>query len=138
LTRRTLFQSNLFKKLSSSQRFSLDSDFTDIEIKMAVWDCDGDKAQGPDGFSFSLIKKFWSILGHTIFVVVKELCTSGKLVKGSNSSFLALLPKVIDPLYFSDYRPIGLIGSLYKIIAKLMSNRLKMVINSVIGDEQSA
>ena len=56
----------------------------------------------------------------------------------SNSSFITLIPKVNDPIYLSDFRPISLIGSTYKIIAKLLSVRLNSVIDTIIGKEQSA
>ena len=81
LSKRPLFQSNLFKKLSSAQKYFLGSDFTDIEIRMAVRDYEGDKAQGLDGFSFSFLKKFWNILGSSISNAVKDFCASASSSK---------------------------------------------------------
>ena len=62
----------------------------------------------------------------------------GSLSRGSNSSFITLLPKVKDPLNLVDYRPISLIGCIYKIIAKALASRLKKVIGSVIDEIQTA
>ncbi|XP_071714730.1 uncharacterized protein [Rutidosis leptorrhynchoides] len=57
---------------------------------------------------------------------------------GCNASFVTLIPKKADPLRFGDYRPISLIGSYYKIVSKLLSNRLRKVLPSLIGIEQNA
>lgn len=62
----------------------------------------------------------------------------GKLVKGLNSSFIVLVPKKKNPISLEDFRPISLIGSLYKILAKCLANRLKAVIGNIISPVQSA
>ncbi|GJX30763.1 beta-glucosidase BoGH3B-like protein [Tanacetum coccineum] len=67
-----------------------------------------------------------------------EFFSSSIMPKGCNTSFIALIPKISNPLVVSDYRPISLIGAQYKIIAKLLANRLARVIDSVISCEQTA
>nr|GEV69357.1 cysteine-rich receptor-like protein kinase [Tanacetum cinerariifolium] len=62
----------------------------------------------------------------------------GLFIEGCNSSFIALVPKVQDLLHVSDFRPISLIGCQYKVIAKILANRLLQVVNSIIGEVQSA
>ncbi|GJR02184.1 transposon TX1 uncharacterized [Tanacetum coccineum] len=62
----------------------------------------------------------------------------GEFSKGCNASFVTLIPKVDDPLGLGDYWPISLIGSYYKIISKLLSERIKKVIGNVIGEVQNA
>nr|GEX45040.1 RNA-directed DNA polymerase, eukaryota, reverse transcriptase zinc-binding domain protein [Tanacetum cinerariifolium] len=59
-------------------------------------------------------------------------------VEGANSAFITLIPKVTNPLYIKDYCPISLIGVHYKIIAKILANRLSKVINSIMSPGQSA
>ena len=51
--------------------------------------------------------------------------------KGCNASFIALIPKVSDPTSIYQYRPISLVGALYKIITKVLSGRIKKVLPSV-------
>ncbi|GJX68153.1 RNA-directed DNA polymerase, eukaryota [Tanacetum coccineum] len=63
---------------------------------------------------------------------------SGSIPRGCNSSFITLVPKVEDPLVIGDFRPISLIGSQYKIIAKILANRLSRVLPSVVGEVQMA
>ncbi|GJZ22494.1 hypothetical protein Tco_0559533, partial [Tanacetum coccineum] len=55
----------------------------------------------------------------------------GFIPRGCNSSFIALIPKIQDPLHVKDFRPIGLIGYHYKVIAKVLANRLSQVVQSV-------
>ncbi|GJY05537.1 RNA-directed DNA polymerase, eukaryota, reverse transcriptase zinc-binding domain protein [Tanacetum coccineum] len=57
---------------------------------------------------------------------------------GVNSSFFTLIPKVNNPTLITDFRPISLIGIHYKIIAKILANRLSKVIDKIVSKEQSA
>ncbi|GJY54413.1 hypothetical protein Tco_0446077 [Tanacetum coccineum] len=55
--------------------------------------------------------------------------------KGCNSSFIALIPKTPEAKMVKDFRPISLIGSLYKIIAKILANRLVVVLGDIVNEE---
>ena len=69
---------------------------------------------------------------------MQEFHASGTLTPGLNSSFITLVPKKEKALSLKDFRPISLIGSVYKILSKVLTNRLKLVMPSIIGDSQSA
>jgi hypothetical protein len=127
-----------FKRLSYADGGSLTKPFSIEEVKAAVWDCDSFKSPGPDGINFGFIKDFWGDLKEDVMRFVREFHRNGKLTKGINSTFIALIPKVECPQTLNDYRPISLVGSLYKILAKLLANRLRQVIGTVISDTQSA
>ncbi|KAJ9542726.1 hypothetical protein OSB04_029232 [Centaurea solstitialis] len=116
--------SPLFKRVSATDASYLDSPFSYDEIEMAVKSCDDSKAPGPDGLNFKFIKRFWPTLKDTFVDAIMHFCKTGHLGRGSNSSFLALVPKRNDPLELSDFRPISLIGCFYKIISKLLASRL--------------
>ncbi|GJU65725.1 RNA-directed DNA polymerase, eukaryota [Tanacetum coccineum] len=60
------------------------------------------------------------------------------LVKRSNSSFITLIPKTPDANMVKDFRPISLIGSMYKIIAKILANRLVFVLGDLVNEVQFA
>ena len=62
----------------------------------------------------------------------------GKLTKGFNSTFIALIPKIESPQCLSDFRPISLVNCLYKILSKVLANRLCSAIGGVIYTSQSA
>ncbi|GJS64070.1 RNA-directed DNA polymerase, eukaryota [Tanacetum coccineum] len=109
-----------------------------IRIKDAVWDCGSEKAPGPDGFTFKFYKSQWDTIAPDVIAYIREFEMTSFLPRGCNSSFIALVPKVEDPLVINDFRPISLIGSQYKILAKILANRLAMVIPSVVSEAQTA
>ena len=74
----------------------------------------------------------------SIVAAIKRFEHSRKLARGFNASFVALIPKKTDPLIISDYRPLSLLGCLYKIIAKLLANRLSQVMSKIISVNQLA
>nr|GFB93160.1 RNA-directed DNA polymerase, eukaryota, reverse transcriptase zinc-binding domain protein [Tanacetum cinerariifolium] len=63
---------------------------------------------------------------------------SPSINRGCNSSFIALIPKCLDPKSVNDYRPISLIGSLYKVVTKILATRLSSVLSNLISEVQSA
>ncbi|GAU23660.1 hypothetical protein TSUD_304350 [Trifolium subterraneum] len=117
---------------------SLIKPFTLEEVKAAVWDCDSYKSPGPDGINFGFIKDFWNEMKEDIMRFIVEFHRNGRLTKGLNATFIALIPKIDSPQRLNDFRPISLVGSLYKIMAKVLANRLRLVLGSVISEAQTA
>ena len=115
---------------------SLIVDFSEEEIREPVWKCDGNKSPGPDGYNFNFIKNSWDVMKGEIVAAVRHFQELGNIPKGCNASFIALVPKVRDPLRLDQYRPISLVGELYKIISKALSSRIKCVLPSVINESQ--
>lgn len=114
-----------FKELSDVDNGLLTTRFGIEEIKEAVWDCDGDKSPGPDGFNFKFIKSFWHLLQLEVKKVLDDFHLNGALPKGCNASFIALVPKVANPLGLNYFRPISLVGCIYKIVSKILAKGLK-------------
>ncbi|KAJ0577283.1 putative RNA-directed DNA polymerase [Helianthus annuus] len=127
-----------FSKLSDSEAASLIEPFSNEEIRVAVWECGNDKSPGPDGFSFAFVRHYWEKLKPHVRGIMDEFFVHGTISKSVNSSFVALIPKVLDPMSLSDFRPISLIGVISKIVSKVLANRLKKVLGSIISNEQSA
>ncbi|KAJ0478339.1 putative RNA-directed DNA polymerase [Helianthus annuus] len=138
MKRRPKLLVNEFQKISLNQARALTGHFSEKEIKDAIWECGGDKAPGPDGFTFKFVKRFWEELKPKFMELMYQFYVSGRINPGCNSSFFTLIPKVQDPQQLSEYRPISLIGVVYKVIAKTLANRLKGVMNSVSSQTQSA
>ncbi|GKB00906.1 RNA-directed DNA polymerase, eukaryota [Tanacetum coccineum] len=126
------------KCLSVDQVMDLDSMISREEIRRAVWSCGVDKSPGPDGFSFEFFRKYWSFIGTDFCGAVEHFFSKGNFSRGCNSSFIALIPKTSDAKYVSDYRPISLIGSVYKVVTKILATRLAPIIPDIISDTQSA
>ena len=122
-----------FHRLYIAEGSLLTCSFRENKVKATVWDCDGFKSLGPDGFHLGFIKKNWSDLKSDILRFVSEFHHNGRLSKGINSTFIAVIPKIDNPQRLNDFRPIALVGCLYKILAKLLANRLRQVIGTVIS-----
>ncbi|CAL5382198.1 unnamed protein product [Camellia sinensis] len=116
----------------------LEHEFTMDEVWEAAKDCDGNKVPGPDGFNMICIQKCWKIMKGDVFQFMQEFYKNSKLAKRINSSFITLIPKKVNPEELADYRPICLIGVVYKILAKILSRRLKKVLPDVISEVQTA
>lgn len=102
--------------------------FLEDEIRLAVWDCEGSKSPGPDGFGSDFYKGSWDTIKTDLMRVFSEFHVNGKLARGCNSSFIALIPKKEGAGALNHFRPVSLISSLYKILAKDLVSRLKKVI----------
>ncbi|GJU58913.1 RNA-directed DNA polymerase, eukaryota [Tanacetum coccineum] len=128
----------MFKQLSDEQKENLEYTVTYEEIKKAIWDCGTNKSPRPGGFTFDFIRRYWKIMDQDVANAVREFFILSKFPPGSNSSFITLIPKKQDAKVVKDFRPITLIGCIYKIIAKIKANRLSLVISNLISDVQSA
>lgn len=110
-----------FNQISPEQAKTLTEQFTNEEIVEAMASCDTDKAPGPDGFNFKFVKSAWNTIKHDMYEIVHKFWDTSRLPRGCNTAYIALIPKVTNPASFKDYRPISMVGCIYKIIAKLMS-----------------
>lgn len=98
---------------------------------------DPNSAPAPDGFSgIFFFQKYWSIVGNDISRVVRDFFLTGKLCRNLNSNFLVLIPKVDTAIIVSDFRPIVLSNFLYKIIAKILADRLSNIASRIVSSNQ--
>ena len=112
--------------------------FHEDEIKKAVWECGSEKSPSPNRLNFKFTKEFWKVIKPDVIRFLDEFYVNGIFPKGCNTSFIALIPKVAGPQNLNEYRPISLIGCMYKIVAKLLAERLKKVLPAIIDERQSA
>lgn len=63
---------------------------------------------------------------------------SGSFLQSPNTSFLVIMPKVIDVKEIKDFKPINLVGSIYKLISKVLAKCMTSVLGEVIGENQNA
>ncbi|XP_071728217.1 uncharacterized protein [Rutidosis leptorrhynchoides] len=116
----------------------LEAKFSDEEIWDAIKNCDPSKAPCPDDFNLKFYKKFLWLIKDDLKAALDWFWSKESISKGCNLSFMTLIPKKTTPMNQGDYRLISLIGSNYKIIAKILSKRFQRVIHKIIGVEQSA
>jgi hypothetical protein len=114
------------------------ADFTPEEIKEALNSIGDMKAPGPDGIPSVFYKHFWEVVREQITKEVLEVLRGGQIPEGWNETTIVLIPKVPRPEKTKDLWPISLCNVLYKIVSKVLANRLKQILPEIISPAQSA
>lgn len=79
---------------------------------------------------------FWLIVGNSIKVEVKQIFSSGKIPEYPNKTLITLIPKCNSPESLSNYRPIGLCNTVYKVITKLLVARIRPILDYLVSSLQ--
>ncbi|CAL1389097.1 unnamed protein product [Linum trigynum] len=124
--------------ISAEQNEALLLPFNRDEIFFALKQMGQRKAPGEDGFSVLFFRRNWSVVGDDVVKMVTQILEQGEMLAGLNHTLLALIPKVKNPVTPKEYRPISLCNVVYKLVSKVLANRLKPLLNQVISEEQSA
>jgi hypothetical protein len=86
----------------------------------------------------AFFQKCWSVIEEDVMGFFDEVYHHCKFERSFNASFIALIPKRQNASNIRDFRPISLIGSIYKLLAKVLANRLKGVLDKLISESQNA
>lgn len=97
-----------------------------------------DKSPGPYGWTIEFHIAFFDILGDDLLRIVEDCRRIGNIPSAIKSTFIALISKSDSPTSFNDFIPISLCNCLYKIISKIIANRLKPILSRHISPEQFA
>ena len=116
----------------------LEESFYEEEIWTAISGLNSDKAPGPDGFPTAFWIFSWDFVKKEVLGFFKEFHEQSRFVKNLNATFLVLIPTKQTVEDLKDLRPISLVGGLYKILAKVLANRIKRVLDKVISKSQNA
>ncbi|RVW99087.1 LINE-1 reverse transcriptase-like [Vitis vinifera] len=96
------------------------------------------EAPGPDGFTMAFWQACWDFAKEEIVELFQELYDQKSFAKSLNATFLVIIPKKGGAEDLGEFRPISLLGGLYKLMAKVLANRLKMVLDKVVSVDQNA
>lgn len=124
-------------KVTEPQNTMLLSPVEAKEVKEALFHMHPDKSPGPDGITPGFYQKFWKVVGQDVVAVVQRFFENGRVDDQLIQTNIALIPKKKHPQFMTDIRPISLCNVVYRIISKVLANRLKRIIDSVISDTQS-
>ena len=111
--------------MNALEAVSLEAPFTEEEVHGALADLNGDKAPGPDGFTVAFWQFGWDVVKTDILGLFRDFHDHGRFVRSLNSTFMVLIPKRGGVEDLKDFSPISLTGSIYKLIAKVLANRLR-------------
>lgn len=116
-----------------------DGELTLGECSTALSLLNNDKAPGSDGLTTNFYKHFWHLIGHLVVDSINYGYVTGCLSPEQSCSVITLIPKPgKDPSLLKNYRPISLLNTDYKIGAKAVAARMKLVIDNLIGPNQTA
>eukprot|EP00253_Pinus_taeda_P007744 PITA_07744 len=125
------------KIITANQNWSLCRKISLEETEESIKSMPNDKAPGPDGFTINFYKACWNTVKQDVWEAVEDSRRSGTIHKSLNSTFIALIPKTEEAKTPDKFRPIALCNVIYKIISKVIANRLKMILLGIISEEQS-
>ena len=127
------FLSNIPSLVSSEVNVGLVKSFTEKEIVDVIWAMETDKAPKSDGFSIHFYRVCWNIIKFDFFRMISSFLRKTKVGGCTNSTFVALIPKEVNPTSFDRFLPISFCNAFYKILAKLLANRLKPLLGTLIS-----
>jgi hypothetical protein len=106
------------------------------ELKAVLFHFKKDKSPGPDDWTTEFFTFFFDLVGEDLLEMVEESRRLGSIVGSLNSTFLTLIPKANKPTTFDDFRPISLCNLCYKVISKIIANRIKPILSRSLSAEQ--
>ncbi|KAE8278213.1 Transposon TX1 uncharacterized 149 kDa protein ORF 2 [Larimichthys crocea] len=120
------------RKVSAEANPQLDSPLTPQELYAALQSMQGRKAPGIDGLTVEFYKVFWDILAGDILDVFNESLVAGSLALSSRRAIITLLPKKGNLQDIKNWRPVSLLCTDYKILSKVLANRLRGVMEQIL------
>ncbi|WMV48673.1 hypothetical protein MTR67_042058 [Solanum verrucosum] len=97
-----------------------------------------DSVLGPDGYTMGFFVNCWEIVKGDLMSTMQNFHSQEFFEKSFNATYIALIPKKSGAKELRDFRPISLIGSVYKLIAKILTERLKKVMHKLVDTQQMA
>ncbi|KAL0916090.1 hypothetical protein M5K25_013572 [Dendrobium thyrsiflorum] len=125
-------------RLSPNDCKFLNDDFSFEELELVVSKLGKNISPGLDGISYSFIKSYWNFISADVWNDISLFLTTGRMCSKWKETIVVLIPKVSNPLYPANFRPISLCLSIYKIAAKMLLNRLLKVSDGLVTEEQAA
>lgn len=106
------------------------------EIKEAVFALNGDGAPRPDGFGVCFFQNFWDIISLDVYNSVNQFFSKGWMLPNLNANLVVLIPKVHGAEKIEDFRPTSLANFQFKIITKILADRLANIAPKIISHQQ--
>jgi hypothetical protein len=127
-----------FNSLGAEEATHIERPFSEEEVVIALKQISGEKASGPDGFTLAFFHHCWDVVKKEVLDSIQEFYVHEDFERSLNSTFVVLIPKKVGASDVKDFRPISLTGSIYKIISKVLANRLREMLGSLLSPSQNA
>ncbi|CAA7051622.1 unnamed protein product [Microthlaspi erraticum] len=126
------------ERVTSLENNVLTRPATETEVREALFMMHPEKAPGPDGMTALFFQRSWHIVKQDVLSMVNNFLTTGTLDERLNMTHICLIPKKGRPTRMTELRPISLCNVGYKIISKVLCQRLKVLLPRLISETQSA
>ncbi|XP_024178170.1 uncharacterized protein LOC112184116 [Rosa chinensis] len=123
--------------VTEAENLSLTARPTVEEIHEAVLNLDGSSAPGPDGFGGIFFQQCWEVVALDVIAAVNSFFDNGFILPHFNSSLIILVPKKDEADSISNFSPIALANFTFKVITKILANRLGLVASRIVSSNQS-
>ncbi|XP_057770939.1 uncharacterized protein LOC130990727 [Salvia miltiorrhiza] len=130
--------SKIEERLTCDEVAALEKPYERDEIRRAVFDMHPTKASGPDGFNARFFQRFWPAVGDHVTQSVMAVLNGRDDVEEWNHTLICLIPKIDKPEKVADFRPLSMCNTTYKIVSKVLVNRMRPILGRVIDEAQSA
>ncbi|WMV58634.1 hypothetical protein MTR67_052019 [Solanum verrucosum] len=120
------------QRITMEEQSWLSREFSEDEVLEGIRLCACDKAPGPDGYTMAFFQAFWETIKEDLMLTFQNFHCHQSFEKSFNATFVALIPKKAGANDLRDFRPISLITGVYKIIAKVLAERLKKMIDRLV------
>nr|KYP49326.1 LINE-1 reverse transcriptase isogeny [Cajanus cajan] len=118
--------------LSMEEQASLEAPVFKAEVFDALQGMKSFKAPGPDGFQPIFYKQYWYMIGDDVWRFVASAFENGRIDAHVTETLLVLIPKGDHPRTFKDFRPISLCNVVYKLVSKVLVNRLRPFLMRIV------
>ncbi|XP_075645329.1 uncharacterized protein LOC142616340 [Castanea sativa] len=125
-------------KVNERMNTTLTQDFHAMEVEKALKQMHPLTAPSPDGMPPLFYHHFWPIVKSIVIITVLDFLNHDVSPPKFHDTHIVLIPKTKNLEKVSDYRPISLCNVAYKIASKVVANRMKLVLQEIIGENQSA
>ncbi|XP_061352346.1 uncharacterized protein LOC133297248 [Gastrolobium bilobum] len=136
--RRWLSSHNLWPSLSEEDKIMLSINSSEVEIKRALFHMDSYKALGVDGFPAAFFQVNWDKLKTQLVQHIHSIWENPDLVATINSTLIVLIPKENNPSQMSQFRPIYLCPVIYKVLSKIVVQRMFGLMDKIISPVQAS
>ncbi|XP_060210551.1 uncharacterized protein LOC132637488 [Lycium barbarum] len=124
------------QSITGEEQVWMSRQFEEDEVLKGIKLCVVDKAPGPDGYTMAFFQAFWDVLKEDLMLTFQNFHSQQMFEKSFNATFMALIPKKVGATELRDFRTISLITGVYKIIAKVLAERLKRVVGKLVNKHQ--
>ena len=130
------FLSYINNELNDEDRQMLSAPITKDEIYKIITDISSNKTPGIDGIPIEFYMELWSDISEDILEMFNNVLHSGVLTRSQRRAIINIIPKNLDSTYITNFRPISLLCVDYKILSKLLSQRMKEILCKIIYSKQ--